>query len=84
MSHTVDNDQQQQGRSAVQKGAAVVGIVFLLVGVLGFIVPNLFGLIPSSYTVFDNLLHLALGVLSIAVAMFGRGGVPASEGAPEA
>jgi uncharacterized protein DUF4383 len=60
-----------------------LGVVYLLVGVVGFIIPNLFGLIPSGYTVFDNLLHLALGVLSIAVAMFGRGGAPASEGAPE-
>ena len=45
-----------------------LGVVYLLVGVLGFIVPNLFGLIPSGYTVFDNLLHLVLGVLSLVVA----------------
>jgi Domain of unknown function (DUF4383) len=45
-----------------------LGVVYLLVGVLGFIVPNLFGLIPNGYTVFDNLLHLVLGVLSLVVA----------------
>lgn len=45
-----------------------LGVVYLLVGVLGFIVPSLFGLIPDGYTVFDNLLHLALGVLSLVVA----------------
>jgi uncharacterized protein DUF4383 len=45
-----------------------LGVVYLLVGVLGFIVPNLFGLIPSGYTVFDNLLHLVLGILSLVVA----------------
>ncbi len=45
-----------------------LGVVYLLVGVLGFIIPTLFGLIPSGYTVFDNLLHLALGVLSLVVA----------------
>jgi hypothetical protein len=39
----------------------VLGIVYLVVGVLGFVVPMMFGLIPNSYTVFDNLLHLALG-----------------------
>ena len=39
-------------------------------GILGFIVPMMLGLIPHGYTVFDNLLHLALGVLSIAVAWF--------------
>ena len=31
-------------------------------------VPGLFGLIPHGYTVFDNLLHLFLGGLSLAVA----------------
>jgi hypothetical protein len=48
----------------------VLGIVYLVVGVLGFVVPMMFGLIPNGYTVFDNLLHLALGVLSIALAWF--------------
>lgn len=48
----------------------VLGIIYLVVGVLGFVMPTLFGLIPHSYTVFDNLLHLTLGVLSIALAWF--------------
>jgi hypothetical protein len=47
-----------------------VGVAYLLVGVLGFIAPNLFGLLPHGYSVFDNLLHLALGVLGIGVAWF--------------
>src|SRR5215213_2869877 len=47
-----------------------LGVVYLLVGILGFIVPMMLGLVPHGYTVFDNLLHLALGVLSIAVAWF--------------
>ena len=83
MSHTVDNDQQQQGRSAVQKGAAVVGIVFLLVGVLGF-VPG----VTTSYSelafaghhsqaqllglfqvsVLHNAVHLAFGVAGLVMA----------------
>jgi hypothetical protein len=46
---------------------AAFGVVYLLVGILGFILPNLFGLIPSGYTVFDNLLHLVLGVLSLVI-----------------
>ena len=45
-----------------------LGVVYLLVGILGFFVPTLFGLIPSGYTVFDDLLHLALGALSLIVA----------------
>ena len=83
MSHTVDNDQQQQGRSAVQKGAAVVGVVFLLVGVLGF-VPG----VTTSYSelafaghhsqaqllglfqvsVLHNAVHLAFGVAGLVMA----------------
>ena len=51
----------------------VLGVVYLLVGILGFILPTLFGLIPHGYTVFDNLLHLLLGVLSIVVAFAERG-----------
>ena len=50
-----------------------LGVVYLLVGVIGFIIPNLFGLLPEAgYTVADNLLHLALGVIFIAVAYLMR------------
>ena len=45
-----------------------LGAVYLLVGILGFFVPNLFGLLPHGYSLFDNLLHLALGVLGLVVA----------------
>ena len=47
-----------------------LGVVYLLVGVLGFVVPDLFGLLPHEYTVLDNIIHLALGALNIAVAWF--------------
>jgi hypothetical protein len=50
-----------------------LGVIYLLVGVIGFILPMLFGLIPSGYTVFDDLLHLLLGVLSLVIA-FGLSG----------
>ncbi len=43
-------------------------MVYLLVGILGFIAPGLFRLLPHGYTIVDNLIHLAAGVLSIAVA----------------
>jgi hypothetical protein len=46
-----------------------LGVVYLMVGILGFVVPTMFGLIPSGYTIFDDLLHLALGGLSLAVAL---------------
>ena len=46
-----------------------LGVVYLVVGILGFVVPTMFGLIPNGYTIFDDLLHLALGGLSLAVAL---------------
>ena len=54
--------------SAVRSVVGGLGVVYLLVGVLGFFVPELFGLLPHEYeTVLDNLIHLALGVLGILV-----------------
>jgi hypothetical protein len=55
--------------SAARSVVLALGVVYLLVGILGFFVPTLFGLIPNGYTVFDGLLHLALGVLGIVVAL---------------
>ena len=46
----------------------LLGIIYLMVGVLGFASPTMFGLVPHDYTAFDNLLHLFLGGLSLAVA----------------
>lgn len=57
-----------------------LGVIYLLVGILGFIVPMMLGLIPHGYTVFDNLLHLALGILSIAVAWFLQSDTTAARG----
>ena len=65
------------GRADLELARNVIGglgVIYLLVGILGFIVPMMLGLIPHGYTVFDNLLHLALGVLSIAVAWFLQSG----------
>ena len=50
-----------------------LGVIYLLVGILGFVVPMMFGLIPTGYTIFDNLLYCALGVLWLAIALAGRG-----------
>lgn len=55
---------------AVRGVVGGVGVAYLLVGVLGFITPTLFGLLPHGYSVFDNVLHLALGALGIAIAWF--------------
>ncbi len=56
----------------------VLGVIYLVVGIVGFVVPMMFGLIPHGYTVFDDLLHLALGVLSLALALFAPGGATAT------
>ena len=45
-----------------------IGVVYLLVGAISFAEPNPLGLFPSEYSVLDNLIHLALGILAIAVA----------------
>ena len=47
-----------------------LGVVYVLVGILGFIVPDLFGLLPHEYSPVDNLFHIALGAVNIAVAWF--------------
>ena len=44
-----------------------VSLVYLLVGVLGFVVPYLFGLLPHGYSIVDNAIHLVLGLLGLLV-----------------
>jgi hypothetical protein len=55
--------------STARSVVLAVGVIYLVVGILGFLMPMMFGLIPDGYTIFDDLLHLALGVLSLAVAL---------------
>ena len=58
---------------AVKQVVTLLGVVYLLVGVLGFFIPKLFGLIPNDYDLADNLLHLTLGALAlIAVSAAGK------------
>ena len=56
-----------------------LGVIYLLVGILGFIAPALFGLLPHGYSVVDNLIHLVAGVLSIAVAYLQGGATARAE-----
>jgi hypothetical protein len=58
----------QMDLSTARSVVLALGIVYLVVGILGFVVPMMFGLIPHGYTIFDDLLHLVLGGLSLAVA----------------
>ncbi len=57
-------------QALIRTVVGVLGVLYLVVGVLGFVVPMIFGLIPHGYTLFDNLLHLALGIVSIVLAWF--------------
>lgn len=51
---------------AVRSMVGGLGVVYLIVGVLGFFVPDMFGLLPHEYKiVLDNIIHLSLGVLGI-------------------
>ena len=62
----------QRDPEPVRLVVGAVGVVYVLVGVLGFVVPTLFGLLPHGYSVFDNVIHLVLGVLGLLVARSGR------------
>lgn len=55
--------------SAVKSVVTALGVVYLLVGILGFVDPELFGLIPNGYNVADNILHLVLGALALLAAL---------------
>lgn len=59
---------RSRDESAVRSVVGGLGVVYLAVGVIGFFVPMLFGLLPNGYNPLDNIIHLALGVLGIAVA----------------
>jgi hypothetical protein len=52
----------------VRMVVGVVSLVLLIVAVLGFISPTLFGILPIPYTTVDNVVHLILGVVGVAVA----------------
>jgi len=54
------------GTNALVKSVVtLLGVVYLVVGVVGFFLPELFGLIPNEYNVADNILHLTLGALAL-------------------
>ncbi len=67
----------QQDEGLARSVVGGLGAVYLLVGVLGFIIPMLFGLLPNGYSIVDNIIHLTLGVLGIAVAVSSRGSATA-------
>ena len=53
----------------VRYAVGALGVVYLAVGAVSFLVPDLFGLIPHEYSGLDNAIHLALGLLGIGAAV---------------
>lgn len=51
--------------------ARIFGPVYLLLGILGFVFPELFGLLPNDLLVLDNIVHLALGAAGIFAGYMG-------------
>jgi Domain of unknown function (DUF4383) len=46
-----------------------LSVIYLLVGLLGFVLPDMAGLLPHEYSGADNIIHLALGALGLFVAL---------------
>ena len=64
----------QRDEGVARSVVTALSVIYLLVGLLGFVVPDMLGLLQHGYTVGDNLVHLALGVLGlVAVFASGRG-----------
>lgn len=48
--------------------ARIFGAVYLLLGILGFVIPRLFGLLPDvGYRIQDNIVHLVLGAIGLYI-----------------
>ena len=68
----------QRDEGVARSVVGVLGLIYVLVGLLGFVLPTMGGLLQHGYTVVDNLIHLALGGLGLAVVFAsGRGGTSA-------
>jgi hypothetical protein len=62
----------QTDEDLARTAIVAMGVVYLLVGMLGFVLSAVLGL--PSYGVQDNTIHLLVGILSLAVAFTsGRG-----------
>ncbi|MGH8903811.1 MAG: DUF4383 domain-containing protein [Egibacteraceae bacterium] len=47
----------------------VLGVIYVLVGIVGFFVPMFFGLAPAGFNLWDNLIHLLIGAIAVLVAV---------------
>jgi hypothetical protein len=58
----------QKDNALARMVVGVLGAVYLLVGIVGFISPKLFNILQHDYTTADNIVHLLLGILGLVVA----------------
>ncbi len=68
----------QTDEGLARTAVAGLGVAYLLVGVLGFVLPPLLELSSNGYGRVDNIVHLLVGILGLAVA-FSSGGNTASK-----
>ena len=69
----------QRDEGVARSVVLTLSVIYLLVGLLGFIVPDMLGLLQHGYTVGDNVVHLLLGILGlVAVFASGRSGTTTS------
>jgi hypothetical protein len=58
----------QKDNALARMVVGVLGAIYLLVGILGFVSAKLFGVLQHDYTTADNIVHLLLGILGLVVA----------------
>lgn len=62
----------QTDETLARTAVGAIGVVYFLVGMLGFVLSTLLGLLSVGYGEVDNVIHLLVGILSLAVT-FGSG-----------
>ncbi|WP_291041307.1 hypothetical protein [Herbiconiux sp.] len=68
-------------RGALSAVLAIVGIMYVLMGVLAIFDPTLFGILPTGFTTFDIVFHIASGLVAV-IAAFVPGRTTADTRAP--
>src|ERR687896_1402119 len=58
----------QRDEGVARSAVLILSAIYVLVGLLGFVLPDMAGLLQHGYTVGDNNIHLALGILGLVLA----------------
>jgi hypothetical protein len=65
----------QRDEGVARSAVLILSVIYVLVGLLGFVLPDMAGLLQHGYTVGDNLIHLALGILGLVVVFASERGI---------